>query len=60
MREPLFFEPVDKPTNRSIADGLIENITDASLDKEAFMQSGNLSPQQIAETKKACLHYLVN
>ena len=27
---------------------------------EAFMQSGNLSPQQIAETKKACLHYLVN
>ena len=28
--------------------------------EEAFMQSGNLSPQQIAETKKACLHYLVN
>ena len=28
--------------------------------EEAFMQSRNLSPQQIAETKKACLHYLVN
>ena len=28
--------------------------------EEAFMQGGNLSPQQIAETKKACLHYLVN
>ena len=28
--------------------------------EEAFMQDGNLSPQQIAETKKACLHYLVN
>ncbi len=28
--------------------------------EEAFMQGDNLSPQQIAETKKACLHYLVN
>ena len=28
--------------------------------EDAFMQGGNLSPQQIAETKKACLHYLVN
>ena len=28
--------------------------------EEAFMKEGNISPQQIAETKKACLHYLVN
>ena len=28
--------------------------------EEAFMREGNISPQQIAETKKACLHYLVN
>ena len=28
--------------------------------EEAFIKEENISPQQITETKKACLHYLVN
>ena len=28
--------------------------------EDAFMEGRNLSPQQVAETKKACLHYLNN
>ena len=39
MRDPLFFEPIEQPENRSITDSLLQNITDASLDKEAFMNS---------------------
>ena len=39
MREPLLFEPVEKPKDRSLVDGLLNSITESSIDKEAFMSS---------------------